>query len=486
VSTAPTYTRREIRSLPPADATIPAYANAIALMKQRPGSDPTSWSYQAAIHGTHAPSPLPSWNQCHHGTWFFLAWHRMFIYHFEQILRAAVIAAGGAADWALPYWDYGLEGENATLPEPFRNPTAGGQANPLYVAERAPGINTGSTIPKEIVSPAFALSRPSFTGATEFGGGITSAGGQFWSQTGRLEQTPHNDIHNAIGGENGWMADPDQAAQDPIFWVHHANIDRIWALWNAAGHENPTDPRFLNQTFSFFDADGQPVSMSASQVLDTLTGLGYTYDQPPAAPAAAPAPGEAPLTAAVRRPIVEGAVDPPTPPNAEMVGASEAPLQLTGATAETTVTIDAQARDAALATPAAGAPGPRVYLNVEDIEAERNPGSVYGVYVNLPDQATPAQQAAHHAGNVSFFGVERARNPRGDEPAHGLRVAMDITELVHHLQADGEWDGQHVEVTFRPLGLRGPDTTEEQAALATAPPGTSPPATIGRVSIFFG
>jgi tyrosinase len=33
-----------------------------------------------------------------------------------------------------------------------------------------------------------------------------------------------------IGGD-GWMSDPDKAALDPIFWLHHANIDRLWAAW---------------------------------------------------------------------------------------------------------------------------------------------------------------------------------------------------------------------------------------------------------------
>jgi tyrosinase len=77
------HVRRNIWTLASGDPTVEEYAHAVAIMKGRPANDPTSWSYQAAMHGTHARSVQPLWNGCQHGTWFFLAWHRMFIYYFE-------------------------------------------------------------------------------------------------------------------------------------------------------------------------------------------------------------------------------------------------------------------------------------------------------------------------------------------------------------------------------------------------------------------
>ena len=38
----------------------------------------------------------------------------------------------------------------------------------------------------------------------------------------------------------GLMSDPGTAGLDPIFYLHHSNIDRMWALWNANGNANPT------------------------------------------------------------------------------------------------------------------------------------------------------------------------------------------------------------------------------------------------------
>ena len=163
----------------------------------------------------------------------------------------------------------------------------------------------------------------------------------------------------------------------------------------------------------------------------------------------------------------------PEPPEGEpeLVGASETPVRLLGGPASVALQIDPQAHEAALAATGATAPQ-RILLSVEDIEAERNPGTVYGIYLNLPAGASPDVAESHHAGNVSFFGVERARNPRGDEHAHSLA-------------AQGEWDGRHVEVTFRPLGLIPPDQPELAHALPDEATDTDPPVTIGRVAIFY-
>lgn len=42
----------------------------------------------------------------------------------------------------------------------------------------------------------------------------------------------HNGIHSSVGGR-GHMSWPQMAAFDPIFYLHHANVDRIFAMWQA-------------------------------------------------------------------------------------------------------------------------------------------------------------------------------------------------------------------------------------------------------------
>src|SRR6185295_9901179 len=94
---------------------------AMAQMWTKPINDPHSWRYQAAIHEysrdfdplASDDDQLPStndrtrfWNQCQHGSWFFLPWHRMYLSCFERIVRKTVIELGGPDDWTLPYWNY--------------------------------------------------------------------------------------------------------------------------------------------------------------------------------------------------------------------------------------------------------------------------------------------------------------------------------------------------------------------------------------------
>ena len=72
-------------------------------MQQLPVADPRSWAYQSAIHGTYLtgkPSGAP-WNQCQHATWFFVPWHRMYLFQFESILRS-LLPAADRDSWALP------------------------------------------------------------------------------------------------------------------------------------------------------------------------------------------------------------------------------------------------------------------------------------------------------------------------------------------------------------------------------------------------
>ena len=62
----------------------------------------------------------------------------------------------------------------------------------------------------------------------------------------RLDQNPHFFTHLALGGD---MAEFSTVGGDPMFYLHHANIDRLWESWNRLGNTNPTDPKYLNRKF---------------------------------------------------------------------------------------------------------------------------------------------------------------------------------------------------------------------------------------------
>lgn len=464
-----TFVRKETAISNREDPVVRWYAEGVRRMKLLKLDETLSWEYQAAIHGIPS-GQRPLWNQCQHAQWFFLPWHRMYVLRVEAILRTLIEAAGGPKNWALPYWNYGAGGKTALLPEAFRDPNAFGKPNPLYVKERHPGLNEGTYgLPPKMTSAAKALARPHFIGAAEFGGGEHLPSHQRAGLTGRVEETPHNDVHVAVGGPRGWMSFPELAAKDPIFWLHHTNIDRLWEVWKGTkGHVDPSDPSWTGQEFKLFDTEGNQVGMECGQV-ESVQKLGYEYG--PAAP-------EGPVPPAPRERIAslaaEGGGDVIDKPH--MVGATDKPITLVGEPVEVEIQIDAQEAGEL-------APAQNVYLNSEDIEGERNPGTVYAVYVALPPDASAEEEAAHHVGNLSFFGIERNGEPAGDEAPHGFRLAVDITPIAQELAGRGEWAGHPLRVSIEPLTLE----PAEPGGAAEAPSPAHPdvPITVGRISVFY-
>ena len=264
------------------------YARGVKAMKARPLNEPTSWRFYGAIHGIDpalwqqygylAASDTPPsssdmqkyWRQCQHGSWYFLPWHRGYLIALEAIIRDAVVKAGGPADWAIPYWNYFKPGQNA-LPPAFASkdwPDGTGD-NPLFVEQRYGPNNDGDVfVPMDEVN-LDALGDGEFTGdanggSTGFGGIDTgfSHGGRFH---GGVETQPHDYVHGLVGGMveetqmPGLMSDPDTAGLDPIFYLHHANIDRLWETWRQRSDACRSHPRKMNRIGSM----GPPPSGSA-------------------------------------------------------------------------------------------------------------------------------------------------------------------------------------------------------------------------------
>jgi Common central domain of tyrosinase len=438
-------------------------------MKKREPDDPTSWSYQAAIHGTHS-SPLALQTQCEHESWFFFPWHRIYLYYFEQIVRQAVVESGRPADWTLPYWNYGLGGGYDSLPEPFRQPAS--EANPLFVPVRRSYYNAGGPLPDLGSAEGAALSLREFIGNAMFGGGnLPPNRPRFWGQSGLPEGTPHGTVHVQLGG---WMRDPEEAAQDPIFWLHHANIDRIWAVWNEReAKANPVESNWTNHSFEFFDASGNQVAKSCGEVNETGL-LGYTYDPPPGGTV-----GE----------VTPTPPQPPTPPpgapsEPKFVGATEEPFSLTGETTEVSMEIDPRAREEIL--DAADPDDPRhLYVNVEEIRGKTTPDTVYAMYLNLPEEPSPADYESRYLTSLSFFGLERTTDPAGDEAPHGMRVSTEVTRMIKILRDNTDWDRERLRLRFRPVvpepSMDMPDEARELLASSHRP--EHAPIEIGRISL---
>ena len=461
-----------------------AYARAVGIMQARQPDDPTSWAYQAAVHGVPAGLPRDQFvDQCQHNTWFFLPWHRTYLYWFERVVRAALqeideVSHEVRSSWALPYWNYDRGGGSAALPPAFIEPMLpdGETANPLFTELRDPSIAAGGELHPLAVSAARALAEGFFAhdpipgGSVGFGGPVT--GWNHFDESadaapGALEQTPHNAVHGGVGGPGGLMSAFDTAPLDPVFWMHHANIDRLWAEWlKQDGRENPPESAWADEPFDFHDESGTPVRMMSSEVVDPGR-LEYEYEEA-AVPALFGGGGEG----------MSPAQPPPDRPP-ELVGATDAPLTLEGRAEQVAIPLSEPAGPALVADASEPA---RVYVNVEGIKGKQNPGLSYAVYVNLPDDAHAGTAGHHHVGNLSFFGIERAQDVDVDHPGgHGLRYVFDITELANELRAEGRWDPAQATVTFEPIRPLPPPGQEEAAGAAEA----VPPVEIGRVGIYY-
>lgn len=236
--------RRGASSLSATSDDVVAFGEGMALMKRR--RDARSWSRQNTIHAQNGQ----------HNNGLFLPWHRLQLAHLERIIAELT----GHQSFAMPYWD---AQEHQTLPTWVTAPGA-----PLYERQRARGVDTMDFNAARWARSPY-MSRLTSDGFETFAGRLPDGAGM-------VEGYGHNYIHELVGG---LMRRLSTAATDPIFWLHHANVDRVWATWHArqAAGVYPADwtERSLN---GFIGARGEDTGdWRVGNVLETRS-LGYSYD----------------------------------------------------------------------------------------------------------------------------------------------------------------------------------------------------------------
>ena len=155
-------------------------------------------------------------------------------------------------------------------------------------ASALPAANAGQSVADDLdVDVEACLDEPLFVGS-DFGGSPGFGGPETLFEhgggvIGALELTPHGDMHMAVGGvlPRGFMSSFNTAGLDALFWLHHANIDRLWTVWlkRDASHRDPTQGGWLTGvSFELHDENGAVVAMTASQVTDSENSrFGYRY-----------------------------------------------------------------------------------------------------------------------------------------------------------------------------------------------------------------
>jgi tyrosinase len=469
-----TRTRREVRSLGETwNDTMLWYAKAVRELRGRPVTKKASWRYLAAMHDFDQAQwinlgylakgeALPKkperdryWSQCQHQTWYFLPWHRAYLHSFEDIVRDAIKSLRGPADWALPYWNY----SNTKNPDATKVPKAfldkklpDGTPNPLFVKARH-----GTSVAKEDADLTKRIADNDFegidAGAGEGVGGPRTIFSPSGEQEGLIEAAPHDLIHGDVGGRGGLMSDPATAALDPIFWLHHANIDRLWEVWRHrdARNKNPTDRDWLNgptrrRSFALFGADEKDRPSNPKDVLST-TALGYDYDDI-----------SDPLRGATRRsmrlqalaPRLQGlaAVDQSEDvamkkrPPAEVLGSNDkeialGPKPVTSRIKFAPKPLKAVTQSFNMSAMRADTPGEpdRTFLKLENIRGKDGSG-IFDVVLHKP--GAPAGSVGVKAGSISLFGLEKASKPGGAHAGNGLTKTLEITEAVDAMKLDAQ------------------------------------------------
>jgi tyrosinase len=164
------------------------------------------------------------------GTQRFLPWHREYLFKLEELLRLKQPAV------TIPYWDYA---NDHARPDWVWKPPG--------VVRNTPGA-AGGGLPTQSTIDTILLN----TSYTSF--------------TSSLESQAHNQVHNWC---NGTISSPPTASQDPIFWLLHANVDRVWDMWE----QNHTGVPALAGNDAVMDP-WQPTT--AADVNDVIN-VGYSY-----------------------------------------------------------------------------------------------------------------------------------------------------------------------------------------------------------------
>ncbi|MFJ6385787.1 tyrosinase family protein [Kitasatospora sp. NPDC092039] len=258
-------------------------------------------------------------NAAHRGP-IFLPWHRVMLGFLEKNLQRVL----DEPDFALPYWDWAADGDagSPTDAEIFSPACLGGDGDPVADGPFAyhPADPATFTVRIEAAGPGgMKLAqtsrglRRSFAQEPPFGWRTLPTGAEVEAALafapagadpadrydtldfnassqgfrnlleGWIPKDParpvhlHNQVHVWTGGDMG----PSTSPNDPLFYLHHCNVDRIWAGWlNRYGPlyaPDMTAPANVYQGERIDDPIASPLGPAATprSVLDVSAIYGY-------------------------------------------------------------------------------------------------------------------------------------------------------------------------------------------------------------------
>ena len=170
----------------------------------------------------------------------FLPWHRLYLLKLEQAMQAIDPLS------FIPYWKWTAQRKVPPWLADFL-PTVNvpGQGN--IRVSRNVGVPPPLPTTSDIKSVLSEVTYTDFTTQLEFA---------------------HNNVHGWVGGT---MADILISPADPLFWLHHAQIDRLWSIWQAKASNSGKNPSLTGNN-QILD----PWTETEAQVR-SISVLGYSY-----------------------------------------------------------------------------------------------------------------------------------------------------------------------------------------------------------------
>ena len=311
---------------------------ALERMQTTSTNQPLSFYQIGGIHGTNFAwdndtngGGSINYGYCRHADRLFPTWHRPYLSLYEKTLYdlATQIVAefpmgtqknrhlGVLSTWRLPYWDWA---SNPSIPSVLGSTqnvsvtkmvngrlTRVTIPNPLFSYRFqilndvntvvTPGsIQTTQTVRNPIVQNGTYVTQASFTNNQMIQWGpslkasvrlalsINTSYNAFsnMQDDGNSIEGVHGFVHSIVGGNGGHMGRIEFAGFDPLFYFHHANIDRLIALWQAINPNSYLSSNTANSPNE--NTELYPFRINATQywtskLARNVTAFGYTYPE---------------------------------------------------------------------------------------------------------------------------------------------------------------------------------------------------------------
>jgi hypothetical protein len=297
--------RKNVKNLTTAEKT--AFVNAVLTLKTKPsvlhpGQQGRYDDYvevhmnammaQSGIPGN--PNFVPGW--AHDGP-AFIPWHRELLLQLENDLQAV----SNDPTVTIPYWDWpdpaswpftddflGGDGTGPNLQVQTGPFASSAPANWTLIQKDNP---EDSDFLQRQLGADFSAQNPPTDADVSDAMGFTPYSTAPWKGfsarfRAQVQYGVHNSVHRYVGGTMLNMTSPN----DPVFWLNHCNVDRLWGDWQR---QHPAETAYLpadgastghnlddNMIFSAAPPPPWAGSSTPGSVIDHHA-LGYRYDSDP-------------------------------------------------------------------------------------------------------------------------------------------------------------------------------------------------------------